>query len=182
MKQTALLLSLLFAMPLIAAEERWRMSALGMLHGGGVALSYAPRPGWDVEAAVSAQRYEYSYVTFNANGLPPVTTFTHHITNPVDLFVTRHLATDRRIVPFVHAGVRYTDGDLRARTDFSGGGGLPATRLVFVGRASAQAGGGMRVRLTPRTALRMEVTRLLRSNDSYYDPLTRAAAGLSWHF
>jgi hypothetical protein len=38
------------------------------------------------------------------------------------------------------------------------------------------------VRLTPRTALRAEVTRRLRSEHSALDPLTRAAAGLSWQF
>jgi len=62
-------------------------------------------------------------------------------------------------------------------------GGLPTTS--FSGsehRTSAQAGGGLLLRLTPRTALRAEVTRLLRSSESRLDPLTRTAAGLSWHF
>jgi hypothetical protein len=49
-------------------------------------------------------------------------------------------------------------------------------------RTSAQAGAGVRVRLTPRTALRAEVTRSLRSEDAQFDPLTRGAIGVSWRF
>jgi hypothetical protein len=52
----------------------------------------------------------------------------------------------------------------------------------FEDRLSAQAGAGVRVRLTPRTAFRAEATRLLRSEATAFDPLTRFAAGLRWVF
>jgi hypothetical protein len=41
---------------------------------------------------------------------------------------------------------------------------------------------GVRVRLTPRTALRAEATRLLRSDGADFDPLTRFGIGVSWVF
>ena len=85
-----------------------------------------------------------------------------------------------RVEPFVHAGARYVDTPERLETAIVNR--LPVTRITFGSRISAQAGGGLLVRLTQRTAVRAEVTRLLRSNDSRFDPLTRVAGGLSWHF
>jgi hypothetical protein len=36
--------------------------------------------------------------------------------------------------------------------------------------------------LTPRTVIRAEAMRLIRSDAAEFDPLTRFAAGLSWVF
>jgi hypothetical protein len=182
MRRTATLLLLLLATPLFAVEEgRWQTSVLGVLHGGTVTVAYAPHPSWGVEAAVSAQGYERVVTNFFVGALP-VTTFQHYTLNPVDIFVTRHFATGSRITPYVHAGARYIEVPDRPETDVSRDGGLPSTRFTFGSRTSAEAGGGVRLRLTRRTAVRVEATRLLRSNASRFDPLTRAAAGLSWHF
>src|SRR5262245_7944786 len=118
MRRTAILLLLFAATPLLAADGRWHTSVLGVLHGGTVTLAWAPRAAWDVEAALSAQRFDQVAATFQSTGLPPVTTFEHRTLNPVDLFVTRHFATEGRITPFVHAGVRYVDVPDRVETVF----------------------------------------------------------------
>ena len=106
----------------------------------------------------------------------------HYTAYPIDLFVTRHFPTAGRVAAFVHAGARYVElPGQQPRTDFEGS--LPSTSFSGADhRASAQAGGGVLLRLTPRTALRADVTRLLRSKGSRLDPLTRAAAGISWTF
>lgn len=49
-------------------------------------------------------------------------------------------------------------------------------------RTSVEAGVGVRVRLTDRTFLRADVMRLLRSDGSPIDPLTRGSAGVTWKF
>jgi hypothetical protein len=49
-------------------------------------------------------------------------------------------------------------------------------------RTSAQVGAGARIRLTPRTAIRAEINRLIRSESVDFDPLSRYAVGLSWLF
>lgn len=179
--RTRTLLLLLLACSPVFAQERWRASVLRVEHGFGAALAYAPNASWDVEAAVSHRGYEQPVTTFSNGGIP-LTVIEHHSVQPIDVFVTRHFAMGDRLGLFVHAGGRYVElpGN-RPRTVFNNG--LPAT--FFGGtlrRTSAQAGGGVRLRLTPRTALRAEVTRLMRSGDLVLDPLTRVAAGVSWHF
>ena len=96
--------------------------------------------------------------------------------------MTRHFPTSGRLAAFVRAGARYVElPGQRPETTFVGN--VPSTSFTGVEhRTSAQAGGGVLVRLTPRTALRAEVARLLRSSDSRLDPLTRAAVGVSWQF
>src|SRR5919106_7038857 len=100
MKKTAFFL-LLAATPLVAADGPWRTSVLGVLHGGTVTVAYAPRPAWDVEAAVGAQWFRSVPVsTFGVNGVP-FTVIRDYTLNPVDLLVTRHFANDSRFEPFV---------------------------------------------------------------------------------
>jgi hypothetical protein len=178
---------LLFLLLLLAAtsvfaqpSEHWRASVFRASKGYGAAMAYAASRAWDVEAAVGAWSYDQPFTTFT-NGVFPVTEFHHHTLHPIDLFVTRHLASHGRVAPFVHAGARYVGlPEQRPETVFENG--VPATRYGTRHRGSAQAGGGVLVRLTPRTALRADVTRLLRSQDSFADPLTRVAAGVSWRF
>src|SRR5437870_253744 len=146
MRRTAVLPLLLLATPLFAADQPWRAGVMGVLHGGTVTFAYAPRPAWDVEAAASAQRYDRTVTQFLVDALP-VTTFQRYTLNPVDLFVTRHFATGGRVTPFLHAGVRYVEMPDRIHTDFVNN--LPSSRFTFGPRASAQAGGGVRLRLTP---------------------------------
>jgi hypothetical protein len=175
----AIFLLLLLSVPAFA-EDRWRASVLRMQYGYGAAMAYAPSAVWDVEAAVGEHSYEQPITTFF--GATPLTVVHHRTVYPIDLFVTRHFPAAGRLAAFVHAGAHYVGlPGHEPRTIFVNG--LPAT--IFTGtehRTSAQAGGGLLLRLTPRTALRAEVTRLLRSGDSSLDPLTRGAVGLSWHF
>jgi hypothetical protein len=180
MKHANLLLLLLVSVPAFA-EDQWRVSVLRTQYGYGAAVAYAPSAEWDVEAAVSERQYDYPITTFF--GPTPITEVWHRTARPIDLFVTRHFPAAGRVAPFVHAGARYVALPAYRPRPTTLVNGLPAT--IFTGmqrRTSAQAGGGLRVRLTPRTALRAEVTRLLRSEETHLDPLLRAVAGISWHF
>jgi hypothetical protein len=77
---------------------------------------------------------------------------------------------------FAQAGERYVELPAqRPQTTF--GNGLPVTSFSgTVRRAGGRRGA------PPRTALRAQVTRLVRSGRSPLNPLTRVAAGLSRHF
>lgn len=177
-----------------AGSSAWSDGA----HAGvGLGIAYVPAPQWDVELTMSSQTHRSPYTrlffTPGPDGQPsyfaPVTEFRDYRVQPVDLSVTRHFLTNQTIAPYVRAGVRY----VRAPEDPT-----PVTTVVpspsdipllqvregygFEDRASAQAGAGVRVRLTPRTAFRAEATRLLRNEESDFDPLLRYAVGLSWMF
>jgi hypothetical protein len=184
-------------------DDRWRISILAAgisteanefagqrvqdAHAGiAVGVAYAPAPQWDVEMTVASQTHRSPYTRYfylpGPDGTPgqvfPGTEFREYRVMPVDLSVTRHFLVDRPIAPYVRAGVRYVN----APDDPS-----PTLCCVHEGfgvddRTSAQAGAGVRVRLTPRTALRAEATRLLRSEGIDFDPLTRYAIGVSWLF
>lgn len=164
----------------------------------GVALgvAYAPAPQWDVELTIASQTHRSPYTplfyTPTPNGpgwLIPATEFHDYRVNPVDLSVTRHFLMENRIAPYVRAGVRYVNAPNDPATIpyiYPSTGDIPLIQVHegygFDDRVSVQAGAGMRVRLTPRTALRAEATRLLRSEESDFDPLLRYAVGLSWAF
>ncbi len=166
-------------------------------HAGiGLGVAYVPVPRWDVEFTVSSQRHRSPYTRLAYGPMPngpgivfPVTEFREYRVNPVDLSVTRHFLTDQPIAPYVRAGVRY----VRAPRDPTPAWSIPPHTddvpfgqvregFGFSDRMSAQVGAGARVRLTPRTAIRAEATRLLRSEGIGFDPLTRYAVGLSWVF
>jgi hypothetical protein len=169
-------------------------------HAGiGVGVAYAPTPQWDVEMTVASRTHRSPYTFFfyspGPDGTPgqifPGMEFREYRVMPVDVSVTRHFLADQPIAPYVRAGVRYVAApdDPSPATAMSGGvRALDVFRIpVREGfglddRTSAQAGAGVRVRLTPRTALRAEATRLLRSKTSPFDPLTRYAIGVSWLF
>lgn len=166
--------------------------------GVAVGVAYAPTPQWDVEMTVATQTHRSPYTRIfyvpGPDGTPgqtyPGTEFHDYRVTPVDLSVTRHFLIDQPIAPYVRAGVRYVaapdDPSLTPvfitmptitlpLIELGGGFGLED-------RLSAQAGAGVRLRLTQRTALRAEATRLLRSEASPFDPLTRYAVGVSWLF
>lgn len=175
-------------------------------HAGlGVGVAYTPVPQWDVELTVASQSYVSPYTRFVTIVLPngnegqvqpylvPSTEYKPYRVTPFDLTATRHFLEDQPIAPYVRAGVRYVDApnDPPPTTTFSGyfppGNnpvfGVPVTEgFNFDDRISAQLGAGARIRLTPRTALRAEVNRLLRSDGTDFDPLTRYSVGLSWMF
>jgi hypothetical protein len=166
--------------------------------GIGLGVAYVPAPQWDVELTVASQTHRSPYTRFFAAPLPdgqpgtlyPATEFHEYRVNPVDLSVTRHFLTGQTIAPYVRAGVRYVaapdDPAPTATIVPYFPGAIPVFEVEqgfgFHDRVSAQAGAGVRLRLTPRTAFRVEATRLLRSEEIDFDPLTRYAAGLSWVF
>ena len=167
--------------------------------GVSLGLAYAPTPQWDVELTAASQSHVSPYTRVfympapggNAPGsIYPVTEFRRYRVMPVDLSVTRHFLSDQAIAPYVRAGVRYVDApdDPVMPSVFFSGENMPVTPVEvaqgfhFDSRLSGQAGAGVRVRLTPRTALRGEATRLLRSDRADFDPLTRYAIGVSWLF
>lgn len=168
------------------------------VHAGvGLGIAYVPAPQWDVELTVASQTHRSPYTrlffTPAPGGQPsylvPVTEFRDYRVHPVDLSVTRHFLTTQAIAPYVRAGVRYVNapGDpAPVTTVISSPSDIPLFQVQegygFENRMSAQAGAGVRVRLTPRTAFRAEATRLLRSEEADFDPLLRYAVGLSWMF
>ena len=194
------------------ADDRWRLSILASeiavssdnalsddAHGGvGVGIAYRPMIDWDVELTVSAltQRSPYMRLFYvpNPDGSPgqiyPSTEYRDYRVMPVDLSITRHFLADQPIAPYLRAGVRYVDApEDPGASSFTVIGppgeliAIPVQEGFFLhDRTSAQAGAGARVRLTPRTSLRAEVNRLLRSKGADFDPLTRFAVGLSWAF
>jgi opacity protein-like surface antigen len=188
-------------------SDRWRISILASemsnthepwsdLHAGvGIAVAYELAKHTDLELTASNQTYRAPYLTFIPNfqpegGLLPVTIFRRYRVLPVDLTLTRHFLTTSRVSPYVRGGVRYVDAPsdpgfavryepvpgspYLLRPTLAGGG--------FADRTSFEAGGGLQLNLTSRTALRFEAMRLLRSQGVDYDPLTRFAAGVSWKF
>jgi hypothetical protein len=169
-------------------------------HAGiGVGIAYAPTSQWDVELTASSQTH-VSPLTILTHSYtpdtPPVTytsfQFERYRVTPLDLSVTRHFLADQPIAPYLRAGIRHVGAPrdpspvpMVFNTPYV----APYPQYVQVpgsfhlsDRTSAQAGAGVRVRLTPRTALRGEVTRLLRSDSADFDPLTRYAMGVSWVF
>ena len=179
-----------------AGSDAWADDA----HAGvGLGLAYAPTPQWDVELTVSSQTHRSPYtrlfVTPGPNGQPPITypstEFREYRVHPADLSVTRHFRAGQAIAPYVRAGVRYAGAPadpapLSTIIQYTGTDTVPYFEVQggfgFEDRVSAQAGAGVRVRLTPRTALRAEATRLLRDDTADFDPLLRYAVGLSWVF
>jgi hypothetical protein len=170
-------------------------------HAGiGVGLAYQPTPFWDVELTVSSQSHTSPYTRLlyvpspigsNPPGsIYPVTEFHRYRVLPMDVSLTRHFLTGQAIAPYLRAGVRYVKAPSprAGSTIIIGGPGLPAFPVPvsegfgFQDRASMQAGAGVLVRLTPRTSIRLEADRLLRSEEVDFDPLTRVAAGVTWKF
>ncbi|HEX6099250.1 MAG TPA: hypothetical protein VF432_23250 [Thermoanaerobaculia bacterium] len=165
--------------------------------GVGLGIAYVPAPQWDVEFTVASQTHHSPYTrVFYApmpDGQPgmliPATEFHEYRVTPMDVSVTRHFLTDQAIAPYVRAGLRYVAAPDDPAPVESLVPNFPGTVLIQVSegyglndRVSAQAGAGVRLRLTPRTAFRAEATRLLRSQEADFDPLMRYAAGLSWVF
>jgi hypothetical protein len=176
-------------------------------HGGvGIGLAYAPNAKWDVELTASSQTHiSPSAVFFRVppfNGGPEQTyesfEFQKYRVVPIDLTATRHFLTDQVIAPYVRAGFRYVrapEDKVRQFITIIGPTTVDPTISVpyypvhleesgfnFSDRASAEVGAGLRLRLTPRTAIRAEANRLLRSEGADFDPLTRFAVGLSFLF
>lgn len=205
-----LTLALLFTLcgtALFAADERWRVSVLaseisdanapydnGTRGGYGIGVAYVPNARWDVELMAAAKTYRAPYTSFIPSNLGPtfpallpVTSFRNYQVRPLDLFVSRRFLTGASASPYVRLGVRYVNapndpgrlvvvpspipGEIQAQPGFH-----------LQDRTSAEAAAGLRIRLTSRTALRVEAVRLLRSDDMQFDPEVRGAVGLTWSF
>jgi hypothetical protein len=186
MRKTTILLLLLTSSP-IFAEDRWRGSIMRVQHGYSAALAYAPTPAWDVEAAIGEETYLRTITVFSQATPVPMTYFDDFRVHPIELFATRRFAAGERLSPYVRLGARY----VRAPGDAK----VPGVKLnppLFLpppshppghgDRLSAQAAAGVRLRLTPHTALRFEAGRLLREHRGPFDPLNRVSGGLSWLF
>jgi hypothetical protein len=195
-----------------STEDRWRVSVLASEisstgsapypddpHAGlSVGLAYAPNPQWDIEGTVATQShispYPRTFFVVLPTGMtgPTYTSFEYrrYRVTPFDLSLTRHFLAGQVIAPYVRAGVRYVIApkDPRVTTTPIVHYGpddlveLPSLGFGFKDRASGQVGAGVRLRLTPRTAVRAEVNRLVRSDRVDYDPLTRFGIGVSWLF
>lgn len=212
MRQAAIICALLFCTSLFAEEGRWRISILASEvsnaaqsvrwdepHAGvSLGVAYAPTPQWDVEATVASQSHISPYWRVFQDAVPQhgvqntfrVFEYHKYRVNPIDLAVTRHFLIGGRVEPYVRAGLRYVD----APEDDPVQGvvsidnfppvyvELPGGGYGFSNRASAQAGAGVRLRVTEHASLRAEVNRLVRSSATDFDPLTRFGLGVSWSF
>lgn len=193
-----------------APANRWRVSLLaseiskggnevwahGTRAGVGVGIAYAPTPLWDVELTVAKQSYIspatvfVGFPTSTGDIVVPFTDLRKYDVYPVDLSVTRHFLDDQIIAPYIKAGVRYVAAPKNPYSQVTQipTGPIPlgfdpvVPGFGFDDRVSGQVGAGLRVRITPRVALRAEVTRLLRRDEADFDPLTRLAVGVSWSF
>lgn len=172
--------------------------------GAGVGVAYVPNAQWDVEFMASTKSHVSPYTHFVLFGgsptvptqVVPVTEFRRYRVVPIEVAATRHFLTDSAIAPYVRAGVRYVAApDDPSPSAVIGYNPYPSPPFPQVApyipvtqgyqlsdRTSAQIGAGARIRLTPRTAIRAEVDRLIRDDESDFDPLTRFAVGLSWMF
>jgi opacity protein-like surface antigen len=166
--------------------------------GVSLGIAYAPTAQWDVELTAASQTHISPYARLfffpGPEGTPGTVyssfEYRRYRVTPLDLSVTRHFRTDQAIAPYVRAGVRYVESpggaeELLIPTPgpflFNDPNGL-REGFGLSDRLSTQAGAGVRIRMTPRTAVRAEVNRLLRSEGVDFDPLTRYAVGLSWMF
>ncbi|HEV7764969.1 MAG TPA: outer membrane beta-barrel protein [Thermoanaerobaculia bacterium] len=178
-----------------AGNDAWSNDA----HAGvGLGLAYVFSPQWDAEFTVASQTHRSPYTRLFYAEMPnqqpgiivPATEFREYRVTPVDFSITRHFLVDQPIAPYVRAGVRYVgapDDPTTLATFINGPSDVPQFVPVSEGfglndRVSAQVGAGVRVRLTERTALRAEATRLIRSEEQTFDPLMRYAVGFSWMF
>jgi hypothetical protein len=210
--RTLILAALLLATVAVhAAEHPWRVSVLatdisnqrihpwddGFNAGIGVAVSYAPAEAWDAELSVASQEHRTLYTRFvpvtGFPGMPdgallPVSEYRNFTVHPISLSATRRFLAGQRVSPYVRAGVRYINAPSDPESPFV------VTQPPYAGfepvqpgfnlsdRTSVEAGVGVRLRLTDRTFLRADVMRLLRSDGSAIDPLTRGSAGVTWKF
>jgi hypothetical protein len=166
--------------------------------GASIGVAYRLTPRWDVELSAATQSHRSAYTRLFYTPLPGapgeilrVTEYREYRVLPVELALTRHFFDEGRIAPYVRAGVRYVNApqDGPRNTYVSITPGTEVGQPIAVGegfffgdRTSAQVGAGARVRLTPRTAIRLEANRLLRSDEADFDRLTRFSAGLTWNF
>ena len=210
--RTSLLAALLLATVAVhAAEHPWRVSVLatdisnqrihpwddGLNAGIGVAVSYAPSEAWDAELSVASQEHRTLYTrcvsSLDYPEIPegvvyPSSEYRNLTVHPISLSATRRFRTAQRVSPYVRAGVRYINAPSDPESPYVGVAipyaGFEPVRPGFnlSDRTSAEAGVGVRLRLTDRTYLRADVMRLLRSDGSAIDPLTRGSAGVTWKF
>lgn len=212
MRQTTIICALLLCTSLFADETgRWRISVLASEisnsaqsarwdepHAGvSLGLAFAPTPQWDIEGTVALQTHISPYWRlFKDASVPasvdPYRVFEYHEyrVTPIDVALTRHFLAGGRVEPYVRAGLRYVDAPDNEKVQavvsvdpFS----IPVIELPgggyeFNNRTSAQAGAGVRLRVTEHASLRAEVNRLLRSSATDFDPLTRFGLGVSWSF
>ena len=187
---------LLFALsaPLFADDRPWRVGVVKVEHGYAASVAYVPRPLWEIEACVADQSFMKA-VSYSDNvpghGQVSVLVFGRYRVHPVDLFVTRRFLTGARLSPYVRLGARHVNEPpasgaviIPQTSPENGRLLIPRVNKVFglTDRDSAEAGAGAQLRLTPRTALRVDLTRLLRNKGVQFDRLTRLTAGLTWKF
>ena len=114
----------------------------------------------------------------------PVTSNARVRTVPVDLSMRFHLVNDSRWQPYLSAGGRYVNSP-DVTVAYIGApdpnGSIPVRVRRLDRRMSAETGAGLTVMLTRRFGLRGDVKRLLRGDDSPFDPLKRATFGLQWN-
>ena len=99
---------------------------------------------------------------------PPVKRY-RHTTYPVSLDGQYHFFNDSRWKPYLGAGVRYVQA---------------SARFFDTGtRVTPEITGGVEFMMTPHVSLRFDGKQEIQTHSGpAYDPLSRMAVGIGWHF
>jgi outer membrane protein W len=135
--------------------------------GFGMAVSKFVTPRVSMELAVNSQQwYEYEPGPYHFG--VPVKRY-RHTTYPVSLDGQYHFFNDSRWKPYLGAGVRYVQA---------------SARFFDTGtRVTPEITGGVEFMMTPHVSLRFDGKQEIQTHSGpAYDPLSRMAVGIGWHF
>jgi outer membrane protein W len=184
MKRLVLFAVVVFAVPLFAQQQPQKdfqifayASDVGITYSEtygtavdsnfGLAVSKFVSPRWSMELAVSTQGW-WEYAPGPVHFGDPIVRIKHQ-SYPVSLDGQYHFFNDSRWKPYLGVGVRYVDPNAEFRD--------------LGARISPEINGGVSFMMTPNLSLRFDGRVAVRSNHAPgYDPVTRGAIGIGWHF
>ena len=184
MKRLVVIAVVLFAVPLFAQQQpkndfqifayvsnvgaAWSESNGTTIDAGfGLAVSKFVAPHVSLELAANSQQW-YEYEPGPVHFGVPVERY-RHTAYPISFDGQYHFFNDSRWKPYLGLGVRYTNANAR----FSDPGARIAPEIT----------GGVELMITPRLSLRFDGKQeIVRRSAPAYDPMSRLAVGLGWHF
>lgn len=137
--------------------------------GFGFAVSKFVTPHVSMELAVNSQKwYEYEPY-YNGPEIFPRYHRYGHQTYPISLDGQYHFFNDSRWKPYLGAGLRYVHATARS--------------FEISDRYRPEITGGVEFMMTPHVSLRFDGKQEIQSHGGpAYDPLSRVAVGVGWHF
>ncbi len=135
----------------------------------GAALEYRFAPQWSAALSVSADENTRFFEP------PPPEVFGLSWVSrmdvrsyPVDFITQYHIANRSKWQPYVGAGARFVSG--------------PSAPEKFDNRLSAQVAAGVDWNFASAWSVRFDAKRLLRTDEVFYDDLTKVSVGVGWRF